>query len=121
MITSINTTGSYTYVSGGYMPVPSIPSSPYPSQGPDVSGMVRWNIVQSRMEVYDGHSWVTLGSSATVGLTPEATGILDWARKKMQEEEQIEKLVATHPGIRDLKDKLDVMIALVRKEQNDSQ
>jgi hypothetical protein len=69
------------------------------------------------MEVFDGNMWVTLGGQASIGLTPEAVEILDWAKAKKAQEARIEELADEHPGIRDLKEKLDIMIALVEKDK----
>lgn len=78
--------------------------------------MVRYNSSMGRMEVYDGVVWLELGGGVEIGLTYQAEEVLHWARKKMEEEARIEQLAQKHEGIRDLKEKLDMMIALVRNE-----
>lgn len=70
----------------------------------------------NRLEVYDGVVWLELGDPAEIGLSHQAEEVLQWARKKMEEEAQIERLAKEHEGIRDLKEKLDIMIALVRND-----
>ena len=78
--------------------------------------MVRYNSSMNRMEVYDGVVWLELGGPAEIGLTHQAEEVLQWARRKMEEEARIEQLAKDHEGIRDLKEKLDMMIALVRND-----
>jgi len=75
-------------------------------------GNLRWNTSSQKMEVYDGTSWITLNqSNATISLTIEATNILNWARDKMMEEQELERMSEEHPTIKDLvnqiKDKKD--------------
>ena len=80
-------------------------------------GNMRFNTVDQRIEIWDGTSWKALDMHfATVGLDPEAVELLDWARDKRQEELRIKKLAKQHPGIQDLQQKLDIMIALVDQD-----
>ena len=45
---------------------------------------------QAKTEVFDGNSWVSLNMSvASVGLSGEAEALLDWARKKRDEEMEL--------------------------------
>ena len=119
MIKSINTLGKYLGVMGATPPNTYI-NNTYGLQG---VGNVRYNTTNQCFEVFDGNMWMQLSMAhAQIGLTAEAEGILDWARDKQAEEERIMKLAQEHPGIKDLKEKLDVMIALVTKDKhNDSQ
>ena len=119
MIKSINAIGKYLGVMGATPPHTYINSQP----GLQGIGNVRYNTTNQAFEVFDGNMWMQLSMAhAQIGLSAEAEGILDWARHKRAEEERIMKLANEHPGIKDLQEKLDVMIALVSKErQNDSQ
>ena len=74
---------------------------PYISPGSISSGMVRYNPGQHRLEVYDGHVWLELGSTANVDLSPSAREVFDWARKKMAEEAEFEQLAKTNPSVQD--------------------
>lgn len=85
---------------------------PYISPGSQSSGMVRYNPNMSRLEVYDGNTWLELGGSATVNLAGSAQEILEWARKKMQEEVEYNKLAETNPAVQD---------ALIKMRQAESQ
>jgi hypothetical protein len=98
MIKSINSTSpSITaYVSS--------PATPYiNNSGGQGVGNVRFNTTNQCMEVYDGYSWIQLTSSvASVGLTPEVELLIDWARLKKHEEENINTLARNNPAIADL-------------------
>ena len=96
-----------------WMSVYSPSQSPYISPGSMSAGMVRYNNSSASLEVYDGNAWLTLSGSADVGLTPEAQATLDWAYKKMKEDEQLEELMNKHPGLKDLHEKFELMKALV--------
>lgn len=104
--------------SGPYLSVQHSPgASPYINPSQPMTGLVRY--VSNRLEVYDGSSWLQIGGgSASVSLTGEAVEILDWAKKKIAEEKQLEALAAKHPGVRDLKEKLDLMVKLVGSEND---
>lgn len=66
-------------------------------------GDVRYNTSQQRFEVYDGNMWVAMAEShASIGLTPEAERLLDWARQKMMEELELESLAEKNESLKDL-------------------
>jgi hypothetical protein len=113
MIKSINPVGKYTMAMNAQAPGMYINHQ----SGLQSVGNVRYNTVSNVFEVFDGNMWMQMSvANAQIGLTPEAEGILDWARAKMAQEERIQKLATEHPGIRDLKEKLDIMLALVDKD-----
>lgn len=95
------------------MSVYSPGQSPYISPGSMSAGMVRYNSSNSGLEVYDGNTWLTLGGHADVGLSLEAQATLDWAYRKMKEDEELKMLMAKHPGLKDLHEKFELMKALV--------
>ena len=95
MIKGIVQTGKYTIVSGGS------PGNPYISPGSQGAGIVRWNANMNHFEVNDGVCWKELtGQFASVGLTHEAEDLLDWARQKRAEEQELKALAATHPAVK---------------------
>jgi hypothetical protein len=97
MIRGLSSTGNYTIIAGG------APATPYISNGGLGAGNVRFNTNTQYMEVYDGHSWLQLASSyASVGLTPEAERLLDWAKRKLNEESALELKAKDNPAIADL-------------------
>jgi hypothetical protein len=80
------------------------------------AGMVRYNSSSQSLEVYDGNAWLGLSGSADVGLSPEAQQVMDWAYRKMKEDEQLEVLMEKHPGLKDLHEKFILMKALVAED-----
>lgn len=88
-------------------------SSPWVDQTRFDAGRLR--MIGSTMEVYTGSSWVPVTNGTThVELDAEIVEILQWAQRKMVEEERLEKLAAQVPAVADLKSKLDMMIALTK-------
>jgi len=94
MIKGIAHTGRYIQVTGGN------PMNPYIPPGSQSAGMVRYNTNMNTMEVYDGQNWKEISNNyASVSLTGEAEALLDWARKKRNEEAELEALAKEHPAI----------------------
>jgi hypothetical protein len=99
MIKTVNGSGRYIMVNGGY------PATTYinTSSGYMSVGDVRFNTQMQRLEVYDGQMWLEINSShANIGLTPDAESALDWALKRMREDLELEYLAKSNPTIADL-------------------
>lgn len=97
MIKGIMQGGRYITVTGGS------PSSNYVNNysGAQGIGNMRFNTSNQNVEVWDGNTWITLQSSyATVQLDEDAIRLLDWAKRKMVEEEAILSLPSDHPAIK---------------------
>ena len=119
MIKSIHTNGPFLNVSGG------MPANTYigHGSGPGVGNM-RYNPSSQNTEVFDGSTWVIMQSnSAYVSLTPDAVSLLEWARKKRDQELEMERLAESSPVIKDLvnqiKDKeeqMKIVQALIKEE-----
>ena len=92
MITNVYSTGSYLTVS-------SAVGGPYINPGIPSAGMLRYH--NQQVQVYDGASWLAMGSTATIGLTGEAGEILNWAREKMQEEREARAMAEQYPAVAD--------------------
>ncbi len=109
------------HVSGGSPSTPSIYQSftSGQSSGPqNFAGQVRYNTSTQNMEVFDGNMWQCWSNStATVGLTQEAEELLDWARKKRQEEVNLRMRMEQHPGLKDAYEKFMIMDALTLEEE----
>lgn len=72
-------------------------------------GNMRYNTSTQKVEVFDGTSWITMNQgSATVALTNEAVSILNWARDRMYEDQEMERLAEEHPTIKDLVEQIKV-------------
>ena len=110
--------GKYTIVSAGNTSVPYVNQN---INNP-VTGMIR--VIGNDMQVFDGTTWMTMNTSyASVGLSPEAEALLDWAKKKRDEEIELEALAQTNPTIRDLletikqkEEQITIVRTLIKKE-----
>ena len=100
MLNGINTSGRYLTVTGGSSS--TYINKNYNSNAKMVGDMM-YDVDSQCIKVYDGSSWQPLyGSVATVELTYEAQTLLDWARKKKDEEHLLEKQAQENPAIKDL-------------------
>jgi hypothetical protein len=95
-------------VSGGDTSVPYINQN---TTNP-MTGMMRvWG---ADLQTFDGSNWICMNSSyATVSLDPELQVLLDWGRRKMIQEQDLQSLMEKYPGLKDAKEHYDIMLALV--------
>jgi hypothetical protein len=56
------------------------------------------------------------GGSYSVGLSPEAEKIVQWAEEKMREESELRARMKDHPGLREAYERLEIMKALTLEE-----
>jgi hypothetical protein len=114
MIKTVNGSGKYIMVNGGY------PATTYINTGSGYMnvGDIRFNTNTQTIEVYDGNRWIEMNTShASVGLTPDAERALDWANRKIAEEAELDRLAASNDTIADLvnqKKELDDKIKMVQ-------
>ena len=84
-----------------------------------VTGVVRWYAPGSRLEVMNENTWIPLhGGQVTIHPDPELGSAMEWAKRKMAEEQQLKALCEKHPGLKDVKEKYEVMLALVRENES---
>ena len=126
MIKGVYPTGKYMTVSGGSPSSPSIynnyGSNQFSSGPQSLTGQMRYNPSNQSVEVFDGSSWQTVGSSvASVGLSAEAEMLLDWAREKRQEEVNLKMRMEKHPGLKSAYEQFKIMDALTLEEEKHGQ
>ena len=112
MIKNIYSSSNHIQINPGYGNVPPI------SPGSQSAGMLRWNTSSNTIEVYNGVAWFSVDTTANISLSEPAQCALDWAVKKMQEEDRLKSLMDRHPGLKDLNDKFEIMKALCYEEEN---
>lgn len=120
MIKGITQSGRYTTVSNGN-------ASTYVNSysGQQGVGNMRFNTSTQNMEVFDGNNWVMLNMSyASVGLTPDAESLLDWAKEKRNEELAWESLAKDNQAVKialenlnKARQQLDVTAKLAREHE----
>jgi hypothetical protein len=96
MIKGITPSGRYTTVSNGN-------ASTYVNSysGQQGVGNMRFNTSTQNIEVFDGNNWVMLNMSyTTIGLTPDAESLLDWAKEKRNEELAWESLAEDNQAVK---------------------
>jgi hypothetical protein len=96
--------------SGRYITVTNGNASTYVNSysGQQGVGNMRFNTSTQNMEVFDGNSWLMLNMGhASVGLNNEAESLLDWARKKRDEELVWQNLAATSQAVKIALDNLE--------------
>jgi hypothetical protein len=101
------------HINNGYF------GGPYIDQSRFDAGRLRMN--GNIMEVYTGSDWVPVTNGTThVELSREVVELLEWAKQKRADDEEINSLVAKYPAVSNLKNQLDMVIALV-KDYNSQQ
>jgi len=113
--------------SGRYTTVTNSNTSTYVNSysGQQGVGNMRYNTSNQCMEVFDGSSWVMLNMSyATVGLTPDAESLLDWAKEKRNEELAWESLAKDNQAVKialenlnKARQQLDITAKLAREHE----
>jgi hypothetical protein len=106
-------------VSGGNTSLPYISSN---ANNP-IQGMIR--IHNTDLEVFNGTGWQSLPSSyATVSMDQDIIDVIQWARKKRNEEQELKKLSEENVAIKDLLNQIDekqqqiqMVATLIRKEE----
>lgn len=115
MIGSINSGTSLIHVVNGSN------SGPYISPGSVSAGMVRWNSNTNQLEVNDGNVWVSMNMGhATIMLDPEVEKIINWAKKAMQEEYELEQMIKQYPALGKAKENFDLIFNMVKDEYKSS-
>ena len=110
MIKTISQSGAFTQVSS-YSP-------PHIYGSGQSAGQVRYNTNTQQMEVYDGSTWMSISTTASVGLSGEAEEAIRWARATMAEEAALKERLERHPGLKDAYEKFQIMDILCREEDN---
>jgi IS4 transposase len=100
-----------------------INSNPYVGNNGPAAGMVRFNTNTQSFEAYDGSVWIRMAVDQNISLTADAVEAIHWARRKLQQEEQLKKLADQHPGVADAvqqlqraSEQLEIMVKLVKEE-----
>lgn len=90
---------------------------------PSVTGQVRWNGMNKCFEVCDNGmngSWIRIDNTIQLNCDSEYQSIIEWAKKRMAEDDRIEKLAKEYPAVKDAKEKLEIIIKLVQDENHSS-
>lgn len=83
---------------------------------PGITGQVRWNGNSKCFEVCDNTvsgSWIRIDNTVELSSDGQISDIINWAKKKMAEEENINKLIEKYPSLKAAKEQFDVVLKLV--------
>lgn len=87
----------YIEVQGGF-PSPLYIYNNYGTMG---IGDVKYNPISNSLQTYDGQSWKDIPCAfPSINLTSEAELLLDWARKKREEEFTVQELAKNNNAVR---------------------
>jgi len=111
MINSI-TAGSGITVNGGYSTIPNV------TLGVANAGAVHYNAQIQELQVFTGSQWVSVSSHTQIELAPSVQLVVNWAMKKMADEDSLDELLEKHPGLRDTYEKFELMKALCNKDKD---
>jgi hypothetical protein len=88
-------------------------------------GNVRYNVSTQSLEAYDGNNWIMLSGYAMVGITPRTQCVLEWAEKRMIDDQRIEHIIKNNPTLedayqtyQDAAEKLRVLVTLSEPKNN---
>jgi thiazole synthase ThiGH ThiG subunit len=88
------------------------------------SGALRYNSNTYNLEVFDGNSWISITTDATIGLSSTAIDAITWATKKIKEEQALVELAKTHPAVKEALDnytkageRLTIVTTLTQEEK----
>lgn len=87
---------------------------------PATSGQVRWNGTNKCFEVCDNNNdgrWYKINNVVEMRNDPELGEVLEWAKKRMEYDRKIEKLIDQYPAVKDAKEKLEIIVKLVQNDQ----
>ncbi len=91
--------GTGITINGGHVSWPNFYNTP---SGNSLVGQMRYNGNNQCIEVYDGSSWLAMGTAyPTIDLAPHVQAVVTWAQIKMAEEARIKELAAKHPTVAD--------------------
>lgn len=102
-------------------------SNNYTSE-PSISGLMTWDNNSKCVRItevnspnsYNNTPQQLIMTMPTIQLAPEVEAVLNWARTKMYEDQKVQALVAKHPGLKDTKEKYEIMLALVQQEEKNA-
>ena len=113
MIGRIETTSKYVAVTGGPAGNYINGASNYMSMG-----QLQYNTNSQQLEIYNGKDWQPLNLvTYRVDLNPHAEKILDWASRKMANEQDLKARMEKYPGLKDAYEQFQIMDALTMKEE----
>ena len=83
-------------------------------QTPTMTGIIRWNGMCQQLEVMDGDFWSPLISDhVSIRLDSETENVINWAKMKMDEENQLKNLLEKYPQLNEMYNRFELMKTLL--------
>ena len=77
----------------------------YSNGGPE-AGRVHYNTQTQCLQIFDGSVWHNMSYEANIDLSGAASVAIDWAQRKMHEEQRLKAAAETNPTLKDALDAL---------------
>ena len=91
---------------------------PYINMNQPSAGMPRYNGTTNNWEVYDGSNWVIMPHNhAHVELDAEMQALIDWARKKREEDLELKSRMEKSPALKDAWEKFQIVDILTKENK----
>jgi hypothetical protein len=74
---------------------------------PSSTGVVQWNGNSKKFQVSNGTSWMDIDNSVNLSPNHDFMNIINWAKEKMHEEQELEKLAKENATLKDLVDQIN--------------
>lgn len=81
------------------------------------AGQLRFNLQSQCIEVFDGMTWNSITTTATVDLSMSANEAINWVRAKMEEERTLKLKMEKYPALKDAYEHFKVIESLVHGEE----
>jgi len=96
---------------------PVVFQTDYSWQLPSFTGDVQWNGQYKRFEVSDGKNWIPIDNTVHISTDSHVSEALTWAREKMREERELDKLAKEYPALDNARKQLEMIKVLVKSEE----
>ncbi len=91
---------------------------PYINMNQPSTGMPRYNGNTNNWEVYDGSTWVIMPSyAAHIELDAEMQALVDWARKKREEDLELKSRMEKSSALKDAWEKFQLVDILTKENK----
>lgn len=89
----------------------------YNTTAPSMSGAVYWDGLSQQTKIIDSCGLAVVINPPThlIQLDAETQSLLLWVMVKMSEEAKLKDLMEKYPGLKDLNEKFEMMLALVKQ------
>lgn len=84
------------------------------------AGQIRFNTSSQRLELHNGSSWIQYSSDISIRMSADTIACIEWTKMKMAEEKKLHDLLNTHPGLKELHDKFEMMKALIQVDNQET-